>query len=192
MPDLMWLEYAGCSRRMKELILLTDWPPRSPDLNPVEPLWDMKLRSISLLLTLSRSSVTPWSRTGRKDPPEDHHSFHSDHVWLHKLLFQTTEYHFDFFFDFFFFALLLHYFSLYKEFVCRDRPLSNGPLQGNTATIENIHFRTVLNQSRKWLQIWFFLKVSHFQPFPSIQPRVCLCLCLCDHPWYTSLWMCLF
>lgn len=119
MPDLMWLEYAGCSRRMKELILLTDWPPRSPDLNPVEPLWDMKLRSISLLLTLSRSSVTPWSRTGRKDPPEDHHSFHSDHVWLHKLLFQTTEYHFDLFF---FCITAALFFSLQR--ICVQRPPS--------------------------------------------------------------------
>ncbi len=45
--------------------------PHSPDLNPIEQLWDIMFRSIRcrrLHLRLSRSSVMPWSRSGRKYP----------------------------------------------------------------------------------------------------------------------------
>lgn len=46
-----------------------DWPPRSPDLNPIETSGTLCFGpsdAARLQLRLSRSSVMPWSRSGRR------------------------------------------------------------------------------------------------------------------------------
>ncbi|KAI4889417.1 hypothetical protein NFI96_008496, partial [Prochilodus magdalenae] len=55
MPGLMWREYAGSSWTI-------DWPTGSPDLNPVEHLWDIMFRSIALqtVQELSDALVQIW------------------------------------------------------------------------------------------------------------------------------------
>ncbi len=46
-----------------------EWLPRSPNLNPIKHLWDIMFQSATRLhLRLSRSSVMPWSKSGRKYP----------------------------------------------------------------------------------------------------------------------------
>ncbi|KAI3376192.1 hypothetical protein L3Q82_016384 [Scortum barcoo] len=46
MLDLMWLECVSSSCKTKALMLWTGWPARSPDLNPIEHIWDIMSRSI--------------------------------------------------------------------------------------------------------------------------------------------------
>ncbi|KAI3368239.1 hypothetical protein L3Q82_007960 [Scortum barcoo] len=46
MLDLMWLECVSSSCKQDEGIDAMDWPARSPDLNPIEHIWDIMSRSI--------------------------------------------------------------------------------------------------------------------------------------------------
>ncbi|KAI3366484.1 hypothetical protein L3Q82_000621 [Scortum barcoo] len=45
MLDLMWLECVSSSCKTKGIDAM-DWPARSPDLNPIEHIWDIMSRSI--------------------------------------------------------------------------------------------------------------------------------------------------
>ena len=80
-----------------------DWPPRSPDLNPIEHLWDIMFRSIrprqvapQTVQELSDALVQIWVEI-----PQDtiHRLIRSPdvvrHAYKHVGAIQTTEYHFE-------------------------------------------------------------------------------------------------
>lgn len=104
MPDFMWREYEGSFWKMKEYRWL---PPSLPALNPVKCLW----YATWLHLRLSRSSVIPWCRSGRRSlrtpfviSLEAQHcqaciQAHGDHTnyrvlfWVAAMKFQNFQFH---------------------------------------------------------------------------------------------------
>lgn len=68
--DNTWPCVARVCRQLPEDkgIDIIDWPPHSPDINPIEQLWHIMFQSITtrLHIRLSRSSLMAWFRCGRR------------------------------------------------------------------------------------------------------------------------------
>lgn len=100
--DNAWPHVARVCRQFleDEGIDTIDWPPRLPDLNPIALCFGPS-DAARLHLRLSRSSVMPWSRSGRRYPRTP--SVVSlgacpdvvRHAYKHVGAIQTTEYHFE-------------------------------------------------------------------------------------------------